>query len=81
MFRFDAKKGYYFYPESTGRECEKLKLNQGTKYEQNVSARDDIYVMKCGLEIPCNVSNYQEFVDKIKINEHKFISNFSNIQF
>ena len=81
MFRFDAKIGYYLYPESTRKDRERLRLNQGTKYEQNVSAREDIYVMKCGLEIPCHTSNYQEFVDKIKINEHKFISNFSNMQF
>ena len=47
---------------------------------KNVSAREDIYVMKCGLEIPRHTSNYQEFVDKIKINEHKFKSNFSNMQ-
>ena len=79
MFRFDAKIGYYLYPESTGKDNEKLRLNQGTKYEQNVSAREDIYVMKCGLEIPCNTSTYLEFVDKIQINEDKFISNFSNI--
>lgn len=79
MFRFDAKKGYYLYPESTGRECEELQLNQGTKYEQNVSAREDVYVMKCGLEIPCNTSNYQDFLDKIKRNESEFISNFNNI--
>lgn len=81
MFRFDAKRGYYLYPESTGKECETLKLNQGTKYEQNVSARDDIYVMKCGLKIPCDTLNYQEFVDKIQSNEYKFINNFSNIKF
>ena len=80
MFRFDAKIGYYLYPESTGKDSEKLRLNQGTKHEQNVSAREDIYVMKCGLEIPRHTSNYQEFVDKIKINEHKFKSNFSNMQ-
>ena len=80
MFRFDAKTGYYLYPESKERDKEELRLNQGTKYESNVSAREDIYVMKCGLEIPCHTSNYQEFVDKIKINEHKFIRNFSNMQ-
>lgn len=81
MFRFDAKTGYYLYPESKERNNEKLKLNQGTKYESNVSAREDIYVMKCGLEIPCNVSNYQEFIDKVKNNENKFISKFSDISF
>ena len=79
MFRFDAKTGYYLYPESKERDNEQLWLNQGTKYEQNVSARDDIYVMKCGLEIPCNVSNYQEFIDKVQINERQFIRKFSDI--
>ena len=36
--------------------------------------------MKCGLEIPCNVSNYQEFIDKVQINEDNFLNNFSNMQ-
>lgn len=74
MFRFDAKKGYYLYPDSEETGSEKLQLNQGTKYEQNVSAREDVYVMKCGLEIPCNTSNYQDFLDKIKKNEDKFMN-------
>lgn len=74
MFRFDAKKGYYLYPDSEETGSEKLQLNQGTKYEQNVSTREDVYVMKCGLEIPCNTSNYQDFLGKIKKNEDEFMN-------
>lgn len=72
MFRFDAKKGYYLYPDSekSGDLC--LKMNSGSTYENNVSAREDILIIKHGLRIPNDCSNYQDFVEQIKISEKDF---------
>ena len=72
MFRFDCKRGYYLYPESDGREPFLLKLNQGMTYENNVFPREDVSVIKCGLQIPCGVENYADFVEQIKKSEHIF---------
>ena len=36
MFRFDAKAGYYLYPEAEGSDDLKLWLNRGSTYEKNV---------------------------------------------
>ena len=52
----------------------KLRLNRGLTYEKNVMARDDISVIKHGLKIPIDVSNYDEFVMKMKICEQEFKS-------
>lgn len=74
MFRFDAKTGYYLYPEAEGSADLKLRLNRGLTYEKNVMARDDISAIKHGLKIPIDVSNYDEFVMKMKICEQEFKS-------
>ena len=74
MFRFDAKTGYYLYPEAEGSADLKLRLNRGLTYEKNVMARDDISVIKHGLKIPIDVSNYDEFVMKMKICEQELKS-------
>ena len=44
MFRFDAKAGYYLYPEADGADDLKLQLNRGSTYEINVVPRDDISI-------------------------------------
>ena len=73
MFRFDTKKGYYLYPDSekSGDLC--LKMNSGSTYENNVSAREDICIIKHGLRIPNDCSNYQDFVEQIQISEKDFV--------
>ncbi len=73
MLRFDAKKGYYLYPEANGIESKKLFLNQGSTYEENVSERKDICVIKYGLHIPENAVDYNDFVDKLKQREKEFM--------
>ena len=40
MYRFDAKTGYYFFPNQTGKSNEVLFLNQGITY--NVQMREEI---------------------------------------
>lgn len=72
MFRFDAKKGYYLYPEAGDSVDLLLRLNQGTTYEKNVMLRDDISVVKHRLKIPNDVMDYADFVEKIVANEQAF---------
>ncbi len=69
MFRFDAKKGIYLYPQNQGVENIELRMNSGSTYENNVCPRDDIMVFKCGLTIPNEVANYEDFKVKIKKSE------------
>lgn len=72
MFRFDAKSGYYLYPETGLSDDLSLALNKGMTYENNVFPRNDISVIKCGLHIPEDVQNYTDFVERIKENETIF---------
>ena len=72
MLRFDAKTGYYLYPESEGADDLSLWLNKGSTFEDNVMARDDMRVTKHGLKIPSNAENYDKFVAKIQENEKEF---------
>lgn len=69
MFRFDAKKAYYLYPEASGSEDVVLNLNSGSSYERNVKDRDDIRLIKHGLKVPCLVNTYDEFRVEIMANE------------
>ena len=71
MFRFDAKAGYYLYPEAEGSDDLKLWLNRGSTYEENVMARDDISVIKHGLKIPVDAVDYAGFVLRMSICEQK----------
>ena len=71
MFRFDAKKGFYFYPQNREIENIELRMNSGSTYENNVCPRDNIMVIKCGLTIPNDVINYEDFKVKIKKSEEK----------
>lgn len=72
MFRFDAKAGYYLYPEAAGTDDKKLWMNCGSTYEKNVTPRDDVSVTKCGLRIPMNVPNYAEFSTRMHLCEQEF---------
>lgn len=76
MFRFDAKKGFYLYPESGDIQDLFLSLNKGTTYEKNVTPRDDIAVIKHGLKIPCDASDYADFVEKMSATEKEFMQVF-----
>lgn len=74
MFRFDAKNGYYLYPETEGSEALQLWMNSGSTYEADVAPRNDISITKHGLKIPMDASCYNEFVNKIEIFEREFKS-------
>ena len=74
MFRFDAKKAFYFYPEVNNIEDKHLGLNSGSTYERNVETRDDVFIVKHGLKIPKDANSYEEFVRSIKERESMFIN-------
>ena len=76
MFRFDAKVGYYLYPEAKGADDIKLRMNSGSTYEENVKPRDNVSIIKHGLRIPTNVNRYEEFAAEMKINEEEFVKIF-----
>ena len=77
MFRFDAKNGYFLYPEVGDFVDLKLRMNRGSTYEENVSPRDDISIIKHGLKIPVDAPDYAGFVVKMKISEREFMRVFS----
>jgi len=77
MFRFDAKVGYYLYPETEETDDTQLWMNQGSTYENNVVPRSDISVIKHGLIIPMNANSYDEFKVLMKQNEQLFREKFS----
>ncbi len=77
MYRFDAKVGYYFYPEANGGDDLKLRMNRGSTFEKNVKPRDDVFVTKHGLKIPTDATFYCDFSQKIGENEKKFLQPFT----
>lgn len=79
MFRFDAKRAFYFYPDVEAIEDKVFWLNSGSSYEKNVQKRDDICLTKHGLHIPKDAASYDEFVALIKACEVEFLSEFSDM--
>lgn len=72
MFRFDAKRGYYLYPETEGAADLQLWMNKGSTYEKDVRPREDVSIIKHGLRIPVDAENYESFVMKMQRNEREF---------
>lgn len=72
MFRFSAKKGFYLYPEANGEEDLILQMNQGSTYEEDVTPRNDIVVIKHGLHIPNDAEDYKSFVTQMSTREQEF---------
>lgn len=72
MFRFDAKEGYYLYPETDSIIDKKLRMNSGSTYEGNVAPRDDIHLTKHGLKIPVEADSYSAFVSRMQESEKEF---------
>lgn len=77
MFRFDAKRGYYLYPEAEGTNDLQLWMNKGSTYEEDVRPRDDISITKRGLKIPADAENYESFVLRMKVSESEFKETFA----
>ena len=72
MFRFDAKKGFYFYPSTDDIREQRLPVNEGATYEKNVKAREDVLVIKLGLKIPSSGENYKKFTYELEEEERTF---------
>ena len=72
MFRFDARAGYYLYPEAGNTEDLRLWMNKGSTYEKSVRPRDNVCVTKHGLKIPVEAENYEAFVSKMRASEKEF---------
>ena len=77
MFRFDAKTGYYLYPEAEGAGDLNLWMNRGSTYEANVVPRGDISVIKHGLQIPADAQSYSEFAVCMRQRERAFVRAFT----
>lgn len=73
MFRFGAKKGYLLYPEKQSKEDVVYRLNRGSTYDSDVSPREDVTVVNCGLVIPQDVGDYGAFRKEMQANEQAFI--------
>lgn len=77
MFRFDAKRGYYLYPEAEGTDDLQLWMNKGSTYEEDVMPRNDISITKHGLKIPTDAENYESFLMRMKNSESEFKAIFA----
>lgn len=77
MFRFEAKIGFYFYPEKSESENQKFFLNTGSTYTNKVEASKEYSVIKLGLKIPQSAKSYEEFSSLMKKSEEDFISNIT----
>lgn len=77
MFRFDAKRGYYLYPETEGADDLQLWMNKGSTYEEDVRPRNDVSITKHGLKIPADVENYESFLMRMKNSESEFKKTFA----
>lgn len=78
MFRFDAKKGFFFYPATGSDDNKQLWLNSGSSYEDNVQIRGDVFVTMSGLLIPSCVDSYKDFVAKMTASEKQFRESLNN---
>lgn len=74
MFRFDAKKGFYFYPEMGEEEDTVMWLNRGSTYEKNIEARENICLIKHGFRIPTDCAEYGVFTEQMKAREWQFLA-------
>lgn len=80
MFRFDSKIGYYLYLDSDKNSQTELLLNKGNTYDDNVSVRDDIKVIKHRLRIPNKFKDYQDFSKKMIEAEKQFLRDFKDVE-
>ncbi|WP_238698482.1 McrC family protein [Weissella paramesenteroides] len=82
MFRFNAKEGYYIYPEADTVVNSELTmyLNKGTTFDQNVSYQEDVVVTKLGLKIPkTNGLTYWQFSRQMRISERRLLDSIKNM--
>lgn len=76
MLRFDAKSGFYLYPDKDGETAKTLWVNQGSTYESDIRPRDDLRIVKLGLAIPQNAVTHGDFAEKMAESERQFLAAF-----
>lgn len=74
MFCFEARSGYYIYPEAGNSKDLYLYLNKGLTCEKNVARSEDVNITKRGLKIPSVAEDYEEFVVMMHRSEEEFIA-------
>ncbi|GAK29922.1 hypothetical protein WOSG25_010090 [Weissella oryzae SG25] len=79
MYRFNAQKGFYIYPETAVVDSIILNVNAGTSYEDNVVERTDATVTKLGLHIPQNRMTYSDFKAAMQISEAKLLAALNDL--
>ncbi|MGT2929612.1 McrC family protein [Streptococcus dentasini] len=70
MYRFDAKVGFYLFPDKKKSEPTQYQLLQGRKEKREYS----VNVEKLGLAIPQGCTSYQDFISAMKEAEEAFRS-------
>lgn len=78
MFRFEAKKGLFFYPDNKEADYKKLHLLKGYKPFENEEKREDTWIEKVGIKIPNNES-FNEFVTEMERSEKMFLERICNL--
>lgn len=75
MFRFESNLGFCVYPEIGVSKEDLLILDQGLKYEDEVSQRrEDIVIRKYGLKIPTGCENFEDFATEMEKSEQEFLN-------
>ena len=74
MFRFDARAGFFLYPQAASTEPDQvLRLNKGCSFVPgSVAPRKDVSLTKHGLKIAVDATSYQDFCEKMPENERVF---------
>lgn len=73
MYRFDARQGFFLYPDSDSAERSTLHLMSGTTFDGDVRRRDDdIRVIKHGFAIPQSAPDYERYAAEMRDNERRF---------
>lgn len=82
LYRFDSRRGYYFYPESDNNEDDELHLLNGTGFEGNVNKRSpdqDVVLKKLGLKIPQSAESFKDFCNQMtECNEVNFKNKYKS---
>lgn len=72
MTRFNSKNGFFFYPESDGKEIQSFQLKSGSTFTEE--STQNIWVTNLGLQIPQNTKSFDEFDCKIRQSETDFLT-------
>lgn len=85
MFRFDSKRGFYFYPlkqvkSDSAIACTHYQLNKGFTYgASEVEPRSDIALFKLGLGVAYQAKSYERFVEIMSETERQFLMKLNEL--